>query len=108
MQNVEENDSDTDSETEESVGVHLFASLFAGVLSTTLTSPADVIKTRVMNEYSNQRINYSAFARSMLSREGFFSLFRGWMANYIRLGPQTTSIFLFYEQYCRLFNVHGF
>ena len=93
---------------DESVMLHLAASLFAGIVSTTVTSPADVIKTRVMNEYKQGRIDLMRFGREMLKSEGGMSLFRGWMANYIRLGPQTTAIFVAYEQFCSLFNVDGF
>lgn len=93
---------------DESIITHLFASLFAGIVSTTVTSPADVIKTRVMNEYKNNRIDLMQFGKNMMKLEGGMSLFRGWMANYIRLGPQTTAIFLAYEQFCNIFNVDGF
>ena len=90
------------------VSLHLISSLIAGIISTTVTSPADVIKTRVMNQHKVKRIYLMQFSQQMLKKEGFMSLFRGWMANYVRLGPQTTAIFVFYEQYCKLFNVDGF
>merc|ERR1712228_10302 len=89
----------------ETVVLQMSASLVAGIVSTTVTSPADVIKTRVMNQYRNQRINLLQFGKDMIVKESPMSLFRGWTANYIRLGPQTTAIFLAYEQYCKLFNV---
>merc|ERR1712129_53514 len=87
--------------------LHLVSSLIAGIVSTTVTSPADVIKTRVMNQDKNMRIDLRQFGQNMLKNEGCVSLFRGWMANYIRLGPQTTAIFVFYEQYCKAFSIQG-
>ena len=36
--------------------------------------------------------------RDIIKQEGMRGLFKGWTANYARLGPQTTVIFVVMEQ----------
>ncbi|ETO24829.1 hypothetical protein RFI_12329 [Reticulomyxa filosa] len=88
--------------------IDLVASLCAGIVSTTVTSPVDVIKTRVMNNATQQSIRYFAMAKYMFVHEGWGSFFRGWMANYVRLGPQTTCIFITYEYLCKIIQIESF
>lgn len=70
--------------------LHLAASLVAGLVTTTVCSPFDVLKTRLM-------AGGGGGAWSLLA-EGPRDLGRGWLASYLRLGPQTTFIFVFTEQ----------
>ena len=95
---------------DDSVIVHFGASLFAGIVSTTVTSPVDVMKTRIMNSKSNKvnKISVLNIGSTMIKNEGMMSFFRGWVANYVRLGPQTIAIFVCYEQFCKIFDVEGF
>ena len=37
-------------------------------------------------------------AATIIKHEGMRGLFKGWTANYVRLGPQTTVIFVVMEQ----------
>ena len=37
-------------------------------------------------------------AGDIIKHEGMRGLFKGWTANYVRLGPQTTVIFVIMEQ----------
>jgi len=78
----------------EGIGLHLLASLAAGIVTCTATAPVDVIKTRVMSSAQGQPVSLAA----MLRAEGPFVFFKGWLANYVRIGPQTLFIFMFYEQ----------
>eukprot|EP01062_Namystynia_karyoxenos_P069883 TRINITY_DN65302_c0_g1_i1.p1 TRINITY_DN65302_c0_g1~~TRINITY_DN65302_c0_g1_i1.p1 ORF type:complete len:323 (+),score=96.68 TRINITY_DN65302_c0_g1_i1:68-970(+) len=86
------------------VAAHTAASAAAGVVTTTVTSPVDVLKTRVMaaapGAVSGGLISGTLIApvRDMVRAEGPMAFFRGWLANYVRLGPQTLFIFVFYEQ----------
>jgi len=73
---------------------HLSSSLIAGLVSTTFCAPVDLIKTRVMTEPSLRPLQC---LKQTLRREGFFALFRGWVAAYARLGPQTTIFFVVYD-----------
>eukprot|EP00929_Paragymnodinium_shiwhaense_P067091 TRINITY_DN33765_c0_g1_i2.p1 TRINITY_DN33765_c0_g1~~TRINITY_DN33765_c0_g1_i2.p1 ORF type:complete len:314 (-),score=54.29 TRINITY_DN33765_c0_g1_i2:202-1143(-) len=69
----------------------------AGLVSTTVTSPADVVKTHMMasvsgkNSSSGQLPPQSGFqtARALVAAEGPTVLLKGWFATYVRLGPQT-------------------
>ncbi|KAG1319617.1 hypothetical protein G6F62_011755 [Rhizopus arrhizus] len=61
---------------------HFISSLSAGLVATTVCSPLDVVKTRIMSTHS----------------KGFGSLFRGWMPAFVRLGPHTIVTFIVLEQ----------
>ncbi|CAK9017873.1 unnamed protein product [Durusdinium trenchii] len=71
--------------------LHVAASLMAGLVTTTVTAPVDVLKTKAMSSAESD-------VSAMLRAHGPFVFFKGWLANYVRLGPQTLFIFVFYEQ----------
>ncbi|CAJ1357930.1 unnamed protein product, partial [Effrenium voratum] len=77
----------------EGAALHVAASLAAGVVTTTVTAPVDVLKTQAMSAEGGQQS-----IGALLRAEGPFVFFKGWLANYVRLGPQTLFIFVFYEQ----------
>merc|ERR1711941_223160 len=62
--------------------LHFAASMVAGVVTTTVTAPVDVMKTRVMS--SVQGGNQNSLAE-LLKQEGPLVFFKGWLANYVRL-----------------------
>lgn len=76
---------------------HFTASLMAGLVATTVCSPADVVKTRIMNSKGSSK---SAFAilTDAVKTEGPSFMFRGWLPSFIRLGPHTIVTFLVLEQ----------
>ena len=65
---------------------HFTASLAAGFVATTVCSPVDVIKTRIMSAKAKQGI--MDILRSAVKEEGYLWMFRGWVPSFIRLGPQ--------------------
>jgi solute carrier family 25 uncoupling protein 8/9 len=67
-----------------------------GLAATTITAPVDVVKTHM---YCNgaKYANPLACAADIFAREGARGFFKGWTANYARLGPQTTLMFVFME-----------
>mmetsp|Transcript_28052 Transcript_28052/g.37943 ORF Transcript_28052/g.37943 Transcript_28052/m.37943 type:complete len:301 (+) Transcript_28052:211-1113(+) len=71
------------------------ASMVAGVVTTTVSSPFDVIKTRAMTQMGGTVFSASS---ALLREEGPKGFFKGWMANYTRLGPHTVIVFVVYEQ----------
>lgn len=76
---------------------HLGASMITGLVSTTATAPVDVVKTYMFvggAKYSGPM----QCAMEIVRREGARSMFKGWTANYARLGPQTTIIFVVVEK----------
>jgi len=76
--------------------VHFSSSLIAGLFATTVCSPLDVIKTRMMNS-KQYRGTFDCFT-STLKQEGPMAFFKGWVASFARLGPQTIISFMFLEQ----------
>ncbi|CAE8631672.1 unnamed protein product [Polarella glacialis] len=80
----------------EPIWVHVIASLVAGLVTTTVTSPVDVLKTRLMAAAPGGSPWRSVLRE--LAAEGPSSAWRGWLATYVRIGPQTVLIFIFMEQ----------
>jgi len=75
---------------------HCAASACAGLLATTVCSPVDVIKTRIMNDKAQG--SAMRIMNTTMRQEGVFWMFRGWLPSYIRLGPQTVLTMVFLEQ----------
>lgn len=74
--------------------------LISGIAATTMSTPADVIKTRMMVASSATGPTPIAVLRHSW-QEG--SLFRGWTGNYIRLGPHTLIVLVVYERLRKFF-----
>jgi dicarboxylate transporter 10 len=82
------------------VGAHVAASLAAGFVATTVCSPVDVIKTRVMSRAGGAASSgVVRVLRETVRREGLGWVFRGWVPSFMRLGPQTVATFVFLEQH---------
>ncbi|KAH7914457.1 mitochondrial carrier domain-containing protein [Hygrophoropsis aurantiaca] len=76
--------------------LHVVASLAAGTCGTTVCSPADVIRTRIMGS-SGKASPIEVLVRS-LREEGPMFMFKGWTPAFMRLGPNTVLMFVFFEQ----------
>ncbi|CCG24411.1 mitochondrial dicarboxylate transporter [Candida orthopsilosis Co 90-125] len=76
---------------------HFGASLIAGLVATTVCSPADVVKTRIMNSKGSGQ-NAITILQNAIKQEGIGFMFRGWLPAFIRLGPHTIVTFLVLEQ----------
>ena len=61
-------------------------SLVSGLSATTASIPADVIKTRVMNDRGKYKNSIDCLIQTLRS-EGPRALFKGWLPAYFRLGP---------------------
>lgn len=88
---------------EEGLKIHLVSAMFAGFVTAFVTNPIDVIKTRIMNENvhsQQQRIYTSSFSSLMkiLKTEGVLGLYKGFIPNWLRLGPHTVITFLIFEK----------
>jgi len=73
--------------------LHLTSSMASGLVSTTITNPIDVVKTRMFmggSRYSGPL----ACAASVWRADGVAGFFKGWSASYARLGPHTVIMFL--------------
>lgn len=78
---------------------HFSASLLAGLVATTICSPVDVVKTRIMNsQKSHGDVGAVKILVDAIKTEGLSFAFRGWLPSFMRLGPQTILTFLVLEQ----------
>ncbi|KAF9454977.1 dicarboxylic acid transporter [Macrolepiota fuliginosa MF-IS2] len=75
---------------------HFLASCLAGTVATTVCSPADVLRSRVMATSSKTSVS-QVLVRSF-REEGITFLFKGWTPAFVRLGPNTVLLFVFFEQ----------
>mmetsp|Transcript_30953 Transcript_30953/g.50071 ORF Transcript_30953/g.50071 Transcript_30953/m.50071 type:complete len:296 (-) Transcript_30953:3-890(-) len=88
---------------EDSWMVHFSASLYAGFIATTVTSPVDVVKTRFQNAARSGSASpmYSGPLDCFLKtvkQEGPLALYKGFIPNFLRLGPQTMITMLVWEE----------
>ena len=77
---------------------HFCASLAAGFTTTTVCSPVDVIKSRIMSGVGS-KVHILTMIRDAGRQEGLLWIFRGWVPSFIRLGPQTVLTMTFFEQH---------
>lgn len=80
---------------------HFSASMLAGFVATTICSPVDVIKTRVMSATESESL--AALLKKIYQLEGAGWMFRGWVPSFIRLGPHTVATFIFLEQHKKIY-----
>ncbi|KAL1747320.1 mitochondrial carrier domain-containing protein [Schizophyllum fasciatum] len=74
---------------------HTLSSLAAGTFATTVCSPADVLRSRIMASTDHSLVHV---LQKSLREEGARFLFKGWLPAFIRLGPNTVLLFVFFEQ----------
>ena len=79
---------------------HFTASLAAGFVATTICSPVDVIKTRIMS--AGEKSSLADILKQAVRKEGYLWIFRGWVPSFIRLGPQTICTMMFFEQHKKI------
>jgi len=98
---------------EDNIYVHFCASMVAGLVAAAVTSPVDVVKTRVMNQpviggRPTLYLSTVDCVRKTVKAEGLLSLYKGFVPNWIRIGPHTIITFLVYEQLRLLFGLKPF
>ena len=80
---------------------HFTASFMAGFVATTVCSPVDVIKTRVMSAKTKESI--FGLITNITKNEGLMWMFKGWVPSFVRLGPHTIATFMFLEQHKKIY-----
>ncbi|KAG6829406.1 hypothetical protein H0H92_004608 [Tricholoma furcatifolium] len=83
---------------EDNILCHFTASFAAGTVATTVCSPADVLKSRIMNASGPGSNSTLGVIRASLKNEGAMFMFKGWVPAWTRLQPTTILIFLTLEQ----------
>lgn len=85
----------------DNLNTHFTASFLAGFVATTICSPVDVIKTRVMSSHEHKSI--AKLVAEITKAEGLRWMFKGWVPSFIRVGPHTVLTFLFLEQHKKIY-----
>ena len=85
----------------DNISTHFLSSLLAGFVATTICSPVDVVKSRIMS--AGGKRNLLAVVRTAQKEEGLLWMFRGWTPSFVRLGPQTIFTMVFFEQHKKLY-----
>lgn len=91
----------------EGLALHTVASFIAGLIATITTSPVDVIKTRYQNTPAHLGIYsgvFDCFVKSVKA-EGVFGLYKGFLPNWMRLGPHSVISLLMYDNMCIAFGL---
>jgi dicarboxylate transporter 10 len=83
---------------DDNIALHFTASFAAGTVATTVCSPADVLKSRIMNASGPGSNSTLGVIRASLRTEGPMFMFKGWVPAWSRLQPTTILIFLTFEQ----------
>jgi len=80
---------------EDGVAVHSIAAFMSGLGASAASTPADVIKSRVMGGQSSGIVQC---ASEILKHEGVRAFWKGFLPNWARLGPWQLSFWVTYEQ----------
>jgi len=83
---------------EDNIICHFAASFASGTVATTVCSPADVLKSRIMNASGPGSNSTLGVIKTSLRNEGPMFMFKGWLPAWTRLQPTTILIFLTLEQ----------
>jgi dicarboxylate transporter 10 len=67
------------------IWTHFTSSFLAGVVAATITSPIDVVKTRVMSAHGTEGV--VGIIKELSAKEGVRWMFKGWVPSFLRLGP---------------------
>ncbi|KAI0735679.1 mitochondrial carrier [Earliella scabrosa] len=86
----------TEHQMQDGLLLHSMCSIAAGAFATTVTAPADVLRSRLMAAHG--KTHPVEVLTTALREEGPRFLFKGWTPAFIRLGPNTVLMFVFFEQ----------
>ncbi|CEF70692.1 Mitochondrial 2-oxoglutarate/malate carrier protein [Strongyloides ratti] len=95
---------------EDGIFCHFLASMISGLATTIVSMPVDIVKTRIQSMRIVDGIpEYSGMGdvlKKVISKEGFFALWKGFTPYYMRLGPHTVITFIILEQMNSAYNKH--
>ncbi|VDO37822.1 unnamed protein product [Brugia timori] len=94
---------------------HFIASLVSGMAAAVISTPADVVKTRIMVQLrsSDEKLthqykgSYDCLKR-ICREEGFFALYKGFVPSYVRSAPWSLVFWITYERMRQIFDISGF
>ncbi|XP_068151476.1 mitochondrial uncoupling protein 4C [Drosophila tropicalis] len=89
---------------EEGFPLRFLSSMCAGFVASVLSNPADVIKSRIMNQVTDEKgqgllyKNSLDCALKLINQEGVLSLYKGLFPCWLRLGPWSVLFWVFLEK----------
>ncbi|KAM9728849.1 dicarboxylate carrier UCP2-like [Menidia menidia] len=86
----------------DSLPCHFLSAFGAGLCTTVVASPVDVVKTRYMNSAPGQYGSVIRCAAGMMTREGPQAFYKGFTPSFLRLGSWNVVMFVTYEQLKRV------
>ena len=86
---------------------HFTSAFIAGVCVALVTSPVDVVKTRIMNVNPSNPAYSGALdcLAKIIQVEGYAGLYKGVNAQWMRVGPLTMIQFMVWEQFRVIFKI---
>lgn len=93
---------------------HMLASSCSGLIAATLGTPADVVKTRIMNQPTDSKgkgLYYKSSIDCLLKtiqEGGFMALYKGFVPIWTRMAPWSLTFWVTYEELRRIFGVSSF
>lgn len=100
---------------EDNVFAHTLASVASGLAATALSCPADVVKTRMMNQAAGNKEEMKITYRSSydcvvktVKFEGLKALWKGFFPTWARLGPWQFVFWVSYEKFRRASGLSSF
>lgn len=98
---------------EDNIYAHTLASIMSGLAATSLSCPADVVKTRMMNQTAKTegKVLYSSSYDCLVKTvkvEGIRALWKGFFPTWARLGPWQFVFWVSYEKFRKLAGLSSF
>lgn len=93
---------------------HIVSSLASGLISAIFGTPADVIKTRIMNQPLDSKGRGLVYTsswhclKSTVTNEGFMGLYKGFFPTWLRMAPWSLTFWITYEQIRKMSGLSGF
>lgn len=102
-------------EWEDNARTHACASLAAGLVAAFLGTPADVVKTRCMNQKCDPVTGRGLAYRSsfhclsaVVREEGVKALWRGCLLNWLRMAPWSLTFYMSFEHFRKMAGLNSF
>ena len=83
--------------------MHITCAFGAGGVALCVGSPVDVLKTRIMNRPAGSSQSVFGLVGSMIAKEGPLAFYKGFTANFMRLGSWNVVMFVSLEKIKGLF-----
>jgi len=96
MQKAVPTDSSVDNESQSQIWKHFFAGATAGIISRTVTAPIDRLK--IFSQVHGKSYGIYSGLKWMVNEGGYLSLWRGNGVSLLKVGPETASKFVAYNE----------